>query len=121
MQHIAGKFPAFIEEQILGVLKQDIPVSFQRLSDKAVADERVAGALTAAANGTAQLKTTAQLDVMANLRMNIPGYPGSEDDQIFSKVTAIVDKQNGQNEYIIRLTSAPLEARKYIDSLVVQS
>jgi adenylate cyclase len=110
-----------IEEQALEVLQHDIPVSFQRLSDKAVADERVAGALTAAANGTAQLKTTAKLDVMANLRMNIPGYPGSEDDQIFSKVTAIVNKQNGQNEYIIRLTSAPLEARKYIGSLVVQS
>lgn len=106
--------------QSLQALQQSLPVSFRRLSGKALADERVDGFLVAAADGVAQLSTVAELSVLTNLRMNIPGYPGSDDDQIFSKVTAITDKQNGQNQYIIKLTSAPLNARAYIRSQMVQ-
>lgn len=101
-------------------LQHDMPVSFRLLLGKAIADERVQGVLTAAAEGVAQLSTGADLEILTNLRMKIPGYPGAEDDQVFSKVTGIVDKQNGQNQYIIKLTSAPSEARKYIRSLIVQ-
>ena len=106
--------------QSLQALQQSLPVSFRRLSGKALADERADGFLVAAADGAAQLSTVAELSVLTNLRMNIPGYPGSEDDQIFSKVTAITDRQNGQNQYIIKLTSAPLNARAYIRSQMVQ-
>lgn len=101
-------------------LQREIPVSFRRLSGKAIADESVDGSLIAAAEGVAQLATTAELEILSNLRMNIPGYPGSEDDQIFSKVTDIADRKNERNQYIIKLTSAPLEARKYILSLIAQ-
>jgi len=107
-------------EQAVHALAQPMPVSFKRVTGKAIADEREKGVLTAAAEGAAQLSTGADLELMTNLRMNIPGYPGSEDDQIFSKVTARLDSKNGQNQYIITLTSAPLEARKYIRSLIVQ-
>jgi len=86
-----------------------------------VADERVTGMLTAAADGVANLSTVAEIELLTNLRMNIPGYPGSEDDQIFSKVTEVAGKQDGTNQYIIKLTSAPLDARKYIRSLTVQA
>lgn len=101
-------------------LQRDVPVSFRRLSGKAIADESAEGTITAAAEGVAQLATNTELELMSNLRMNIPGYPGSEDDQIFSKVTAIAEKRNGQNQYIIKLTSAPVEARKFLLSLIVQ-
>jgi adenylate cyclase len=107
-------------EQAVSPLQQEVPVSFRRLSGKAIADESVDGFLIAAAEGVAQLSTMAKLEILTDLRMNIPGYPGSENDQIFSKVTAIADRQNGQHQYIIRLTSAPLEARKYIHSMIVQ-
>jgi len=102
-------------------LTQDLPVTFKLLSGKAVADERVTGMLTAAADGVANLSTVAEIELLTNLRMNIPGYPGSEDDQIFSKVTEVAGKQDGTNQYIIKLTSAPLDARKYIRSLTVQA
>ena len=108
------------DEQTLYPLKQDLPISFNLLSGKAIADERVAGILTAAAEGVANLSTSVEMELLTNLRMNIPGYPGSEDDQVFSKVTEIVGKQNGQHQYIIKLTSTPIGARRYIRSLVVQ-
>lgn len=105
-------------EQTLGRLHKVLPVSFQRVTGKAIADERMDGTLTAAAEGVAQLETTEEVEVMTNLRMQIPGYPGAGDDQVFSKVTAVAGQQNGLNQYIIKLTSAPLEARRYIQSLV---
>jgi len=107
-------------EQILEPLRQELPLSFRRVTGKAIADESVDGFLTAANEGTAQLATLADLEVMTNLRMNIPGYPGAENDQIFSKVTASLGRQNGKNQYIIKLTSATLEARRYINSLMLQ-
>jgi len=108
------------DEQTLHPLKQELPVSFNLLSGKAIADERVTGVLTAAAEGVAALTTAVEMDVLTNLRMTIPGYAGSENDQVFSKVTEIVARENGQRQYIIKLTSAPLDARKYIRSLMVQ-
>jgi len=108
------------DEPVLQALKQDLPVTFNLLSGKAIADERVTGVLTAAAEGAANLSTSAEIELLTNLRMTIHGYPGSEDDQVFSKVTEILDKQNGQHQYIIKLTSTPIGARTYIRTLVVQ-
>jgi len=108
-------------EQILHPLVQELPVTFNPLAGKAIADEQVQGVLTDAADGVACLVTVAELEVLTNLRMNIAGYAGSEDDQIFSKVTETMGGQNGQNRYIINLTSAPLDAREYIRSLIVQT
>ena len=105
-------------EQTLGRLRKVLPVSFRRVTGKAIADEQMDGALTAAAEGVAQLETTEELEVMTNLRMQIPGYPGAENDQVFSKITAVAGQQNGLSQYIIKLTSAPLEARRYIRSLI---
>ena len=108
------------DKQTLLPLKQELPVSFNLLSGKAIADELVTGVLTDAAEGVAALTTGADMELLTNLRMTIPGYAGSEDDQVFSKVTEIVGGENGQRQYIIKLTSAPLDAREYIRSLIVQ-
>ncbi len=108
------------DEQILQSLQQELPVSFQLLSGKAVADKLVAGVLTAAAEGIASLSTAVELELLTNLRMNLNGYPDAGNDQIFSKVTEILDQHNGQNQYIITLTSAPIGARAYIRSLLAQ-
>jgi len=109
------------EEQTLLPLQQDLPVNFQLLSGKAVADQLVAGVLTAAAEGVASLTTDAKLELLTNLRMNLSGYPNAENDQVFSKVTEILDPQDGQNQYIIKLTSAPIGARAHIRSLIQQN
>ena len=106
---------ATTEQQLL-VLENELPVLFNRLTGKAIADELVEGVLTAAAEGVAHLATTAELAMLANLRMRIPGYAGSEDDQTFSKVTGILEEQNGKNCYVITLTSTPFAAREYIRS-----
>jgi len=107
-------------EQTLQTLDQEMPVNFKLLSGKAVADERVQGVLTAAAEGVAILQTAAQLELLTNLRMNFSGYPGAENDQIFSKVTEILETQDDQNQYIIKLTSTPTGARNHIRSLLEQ-
>ena len=107
-------------EQVVQPLQQQLPVSFRRLSGKAIADESVDGFLIAAAEGVARLSTEADLELLTDLRMNIPGYPGSENDQVFSKVTEITNRKNGQIQYIIKLTSAPLRAREYIRAQIVQ-
>jgi len=108
------------EDLVVQPLRRDIPVTFRCLSGKAIADEHAEGVLTAAAEGVAQLSAVEDMEILTNLRMNIPGYPSSEDDQVFGKITSISDKKDGQNQYIIKLTSAPLSARKYIQSLIVQ-
>ncbi len=52
--------------------------------------------------------------------IDITGYAGSKEDQVYSKVTGVIDGQSEQNKYIIRLTSAPLGARRFIRSMVEQ-
>jgi hypothetical protein len=102
-------------------LREALPVTFNRLSGKAIADEQVDGQLVAAAGRIAHLATRARLEAMSNLRMRVSGYPGAEDDQIFSKVTTVIEepaRTNGENRYIIRFTSASPAAREHILSLV---
>lgn len=102
-------------------LREALPVTFNRLTGKAIADEQVDGALVAAAGRVAHLATGATLETMSNLRMRMTGYPGAEDDQLFSKVTTVIEEpggNNGQNRYIIQFTSASPAAREYILSLV---
>ena len=108
-----------VEEQTVQPLITPLLVSFDRLSGKAVAAEKVKGTITAAAEGIAHLHTSVDLEILTNLRMSISGYPGAENDQIFSKVTGIAADQSDTNHYIIKLTSAPLSARSYIRSLMV--
>lgn len=107
-----------VEQQHPRALIKELPVFFNRLTGKAIADELVDGLLTAAADGVAHLATDAELAIMDNLRMRIPGYPGAEEDQTFSKITGVLDKYNGQNQYIITLTSTPFATRKYIHSQI---
>lgn len=95
-------------------LVSHLPVFFNRLSGTAVANEVVEGYLLAAAEGIAHLATQADLKLLSNLRMRIPGYPGSEEDQTFSKVTAILDPHNGHYHYVIKLTSTPLAVRRFL-------
>ncbi|MGD8384102.1 MAG: adenylate/guanylate cyclase domain-containing protein [Lysobacterales bacterium] len=102
-------------------LRAALPVTFNRLSGKAIADEQVDGQLVAAAGRIAHLATRATLEAMSNLRMRVSGYPGAESDQIFSKVTAVIEepaRTNGENRYIIRFTSASPAAREHILSMV---
>ncbi len=107
------------DEQTVLQLQQPLPVTFNLLSGKAIADEQVNGTLTAVAVDIAHLETAFELEVLNNLRMQLPTFEASEDDQIFSKVTGVVDDTPEQNKYIIKLTSAPLSARDYIRSLAV--
>ncbi len=106
------------DEQVPQALSKPLAVEFHLLSGKAVDDEQVHGTLTAAAEGVAHLATDVELDVLTNLRMTISGYPGARDDQIFSKVTSLLENKDGQNNYVIKLTSASLDARRYVQSLV---
>lgn len=99
-------------------LLNNLPVFFSRLTGTAVANEAVEGYLLAAAEGIAHLATGADLKLLSNLRMHIPGYPGSEDDQTFSKVTAVLDSKNGHYHYVIKLTSTPLAVRKFLDTQI---
>lgn len=99
-------------------LLKNLPVFFSRLTGKAVANEAVEGYLLAAAEGIAHLATGADLKLLSNLRMHIPGYPGSEDDQTFSKVTAILDPHKGHYHYVIKLTSTPLAVRKFLNTQI---
>jgi len=108
-------------EQTLRNLNQALPVSFKRVTAKAIAEQSMEGAVTAAAEGVAQLETAEALELMTNLRMTIPGYPGAENDQIFGKITAVEGQQDGRSRYIVKVTSAPLEARKYIRSLIQET
>ena len=75
-------------------LVNDLKVRFNRLTGKAIADELVEGKLTAAAEGIAHLATRDELSILTDLRMQIAGYPGAEDDQIFSKVTGILESHD---------------------------
>jgi len=105
-----------VDEQQVQELSNQLPVLFNLLTGKAIADELVDGVLIAAAEGIAHLATVAELAMLTNLRMKIPGYPGSEDDQTFSKVTGILEAKNGKNHYVITLTSTPFAVREYIRS-----
>ncbi len=108
-------------EVVARPLREALPVTFNRLSGKAIADEQVDGHLVAAAGRIAHLATRARLEAMSNLRMRVNGYPGAENDQIFSKVTTVIEepaRSNGKNRYIIRFTSASRAAREHILSLV---
>jgi len=104
------------DEQQVQSLSNELPVLFNLLTGKAIADELIDGVLVAAAEGIAHLATVAELSMLTNLRMKITGYPGSEDDQTFSKVTGILESKNGKNHYVITLTSTPFAAREYIRS-----
>jgi len=119
---IGAPYNLFLEarEQTLHTLSRALPVTFNRLSGKAIADEQVKGMLTAVAEGVAHLSTATDLELLTDLRMNITGYAGSKEDQVYSKVTGVIDRQSEQNKYIIRLTSAPLGARRFIRSMVEQ-
>ncbi len=99
-------------------LRRHLPVYFSRLSGTAVANETVEGFLLAAAEGVAHLATGVELDLLSNLRMRIPGYAGFEEDQTFSKVTAVLDGQNGRNHYVIKLTSTPLSVRRFLHTQI---
>jgi adenylate cyclase len=107
------------DEQQVQALSTELPVLFNLLTGKAIADELLDGVLTAAAEGIAHLATVAELAMLTNLRMKIPGYPGSEDDQTFSKITGILEAKNGKNHYVITLTSTPFAAREYIRSQTI--
>jgi len=107
------------DEQQVQALSTELPVLFNLLTGKAIADELVDGMLIAAAEGVAHLATVAELAILTNLRMKISGYPGSEDDQTFSKVTGILEAKNGKNHYVITLTSTPFGAREYIRSQTI--
>jgi len=108
------------DEQQPQALMNELPVFFNRLTGKAVAGELVDGFLTAAAASTAHLATRVELSMLTNLRMSIPGYPGHEDDQAFSKVTGILEEHDGRNHYEITLTSTPFAAREYIRSQITE-
>ena len=108
------------DQQDLQPLEQALAVSFKLLSGKAVADKLVTGVLTDAAVGAAILSTSADLELLTNLRMQLSGYPGAENDQVFSKVTDVLEKQNEHHRYLIKLTSAPIATRAYIRSLLNQ-
>lgn len=108
------------DEQVVLPLQQELPVIFNILSGKAVDDELAEGMLAAVGEDRVHFFTLVNLENMTNLRMTIPSYYDNN-DQVFSKVTSIVETDEEKRYYILKLTSASPNIRKYLRSLMVQS
>ncbi|MFT5138962.1 MAG: adenylate cyclase [Rhodothermales bacterium] len=103
----------FDDEEMLE-LAQELFVSFNTLSGKAVADEIIEGFITATVGNSATLATPYELDVLTNLRMTVPGFLESENDQVFAKVTHRLESSSTRKYYRINLTSASQAIRQFI-------
>ena len=81
--------------------------------------EIIEGAIIEASEKSARLATAQELDILTNLRMTIPGFVDGENDQVFAKVTEVLDGDDIRHHYRINLTSASSAIRKFILSRVV--
>jgi class 3 adenylate cyclase len=97
-------------------LDEELFVSFNTLSGKAVADEIIEGFIIETSENGARLATDGELDILTNLRMTVPGFLDGENDQVFAKVTHTLDSGGGRNHYMINLTSASRAIRQFIHS-----
>jgi len=106
------------DQQDMQALEEELFISFNTLSGKAVADEIIEGAIIETSGKSARLATVCELDVLTNLRMTIPSFLDGENDQVFAKVTGVLDGDDTRHHYRINLTSASSAIRKFILSRV---
>lgn len=97
-------------------LHEELYISFNTLSGKAVADELIDGFIIEIDENSSRLATSHELEVLTNLRMSIPSFLDGENDQVFAKVTSVMDSEDDRKHYRITLTSASRSIRKYIQS-----
>jgi len=97
-------------------LREELYISFNTLSGKAVADTLIEGYLVETGENSARLATEGRMDVLTNLRMTIPSFLDGENDQVFAKVTSALKGDDGRNHYRITLTSASQAIRKFIQA-----
>jgi len=107
------------DQQDMQALEEELFTSFNTLSGKAVADEILEGAIIETSEKSARMATSCELDVLTNLRMTIPSFLDGENDQVFAKVTEVLDGDDIRHHYRINLTSASSAIRKFILSRVV--
>ena len=62
-----------------------------------------------------------ELEQLTNLRIVIPSFPQSLDEQLFAKVTHLLDDSQTERIYQIQITSAAQAARKYIRSQATEN
>ena len=99
-------------------LQEELYISFNTLSGKAVADKTIEGFIIKTSENSAELATDDELDVLTNLRMTIPSFLDDENDQVFAKVTHVLKAGDSRNHYRINLTSASRAVRHFIQSRV---
>jgi class 3 adenylate cyclase len=104
------------EHEEMLALEEELYVSFNTLSGKAVADEIIEGYIVETSGNSARLVTEGALDVLTNLRMTIPDFLAAENDQVFAKVTHKLAGDDERNHYQINLTSASMAVRQFIES-----
>lgn len=104
------------ENEDMHKLEEELFVSFNTLSGKAVADEIIKGHIIETSGNSARLATDGELDVLTNLRMTVPDFLDGENDQVFSKVTHKLASDGDRNHYQINLTSASMAIREFIQS-----
>ncbi|NND43911.1 MAG: response regulator [Xanthomonadales bacterium] len=99
-------------------MAEPLGLRMSTLSGKAVADEVLEAEITQAGGRAAVIRTSATLERLTNLRVVIPEFPQSLDEQLFAKVIEERGAENGQNIYRIQITSAAEAARKFIHSKI---
>jgi adenylate cyclase len=104
------------ENEDMHKLEDELFVSFNTLSGKAVADEIIEGYIIETSGNSATLVTSGELEILTNLRMTVPDFLEGENDQVFSKVTHILASGDDRNHYQINLTSASMAIREFIQS-----
>lgn len=104
------------EHEDMHKLEEELFVSFNTLSGKAVADEIIKGHIIETSGNSARLATDGELEVLTNLRMTVPDFLDGENDQVFSKVTHQLASDDDRNHYQINLTSASMAIREFIQS-----
>ncbi|MDX1461011.1 MAG: adenylate/guanylate cyclase domain-containing protein [Xanthomonadales bacterium] len=107
-------------EAKLHALEKPLGLRMSTLSGKAVADEIIEAEIIAAGGRAALIRTGAELERLTNLRMVIPEFPPSLDEQLFAKVIKNQGENEGQKTYRIQITSAAQAARKFIHSKIAK-
>jgi len=106
------------QEHKMQPLAEKLRIRMSTLTGKAVANEVFEGHLLEVADSHARLVTGAELEKLTNLRLTIPDFPQSEIEQLFAKVTGVLEPEAQEYHYHIKITSAARAARQFIQSRV---
>ncbi|NNE04429.1 MAG: response regulator [Xanthomonadales bacterium] len=108
------------KEVTLLPLAEPLLMHMRTLTGKAVADETIHAHIIEAGGRAAIMQCGTELEKLTNLRVTIPSFPQSLDEQLFAKVMKLIDRQDDRYIYRIQITSAAQAARDFILSQVVE-